>query len=150
MSLALRMSNSSSHLCGASEAGKMTKAKHPSKTIMTTTRPFELLHMDLFGPNHYSAVQMMHLYMALLLLMITLDTHGYTLLLTNMKCRKSSNDFPRGLQPTLVRRSSTSEVTMELSSRILVLMTILMNLVLLMSYLFLILLNRMASWSART
>ena len=22
---------------------------------MTTTRPFELLHMDLFGPNHYSA-----------------------------------------------------------------------------------------------
>ena len=38
------------------EAGKMTKAKHPAKTIMTTTRPFELLHMDLFGPNHHSAV----------------------------------------------------------------------------------------------
>src|SRR4051812_20151073 len=37
------------HLCGACEAGKMTKAKHPAKTIMTTTRPFELLHMDLFG-----------------------------------------------------------------------------------------------------
>ena len=34
----------------------MTKAKHPAKTIMTTTRPFELLHMDLFGPNHYSVV----------------------------------------------------------------------------------------------
>ena len=44
------------HLCGACEAGKMTKAKHPAKTIMTTTRPFELLHMDLFGPNHYLAV----------------------------------------------------------------------------------------------
>ena len=44
------------HLCGACEAGKMTKAKHLAKTIMTTTRPFELLHMDLFGPNHYSAV----------------------------------------------------------------------------------------------
>ena len=44
------------HLCGACEAGKMTKAKHPAKTIMTTTCPFELLHMDLFGPNHYSAV----------------------------------------------------------------------------------------------
>ena len=44
------------HLCGACEAGKMTKAKHPAKTIMTTTQPFELLHMDLFGPNHYSAV----------------------------------------------------------------------------------------------
>ena len=34
----------------------MTKAKHPAKTIMTTTRPFELLHMDFFGTNHYFAV----------------------------------------------------------------------------------------------
>src|SRR3990172_7701012 len=42
------------HLCGACEAGKMTRAKHPSKTIMTTSCPFELLHMDLFGPTHYS------------------------------------------------------------------------------------------------
>ena len=25
------------HLCGACEAGKMIKAKHPAKTIMTTT-----------------------------------------------------------------------------------------------------------------
>ena len=32
----------------------MTRAKHPSKTIMTTSQPFELLHMDLFGPTHYS------------------------------------------------------------------------------------------------
>ena len=44
------------HLCGACEAGKMTRAKHPSKTIMTTTRPFELLHMDLLGPTHYSTL----------------------------------------------------------------------------------------------
>src|SRR3954467_9876308 len=43
-------------LCGACEDGKMTKAKHPAKTIMTTTRPLELLHMELFGPNHYSSV----------------------------------------------------------------------------------------------
>ena len=42
------------HLCGACEVGKMTREKHPSKTIMATTRPFELLHMDLFGPTHYS------------------------------------------------------------------------------------------------
>ena len=44
------------HLCGACEAGKMMRAKHPSKTIMTTTRPFELLHMDLFSPTHYSTL----------------------------------------------------------------------------------------------
>src|SRR3954467_5738613 len=42
-------------LCGACEAGKMTKDKHPAKTIMTTTRPLELLHMDLFGPPKYSS-----------------------------------------------------------------------------------------------
>ena len=44
------------HLCCACESGKMTRAKHPAKTIMTTTRPFELLHMDFFGPTHYSTL----------------------------------------------------------------------------------------------
>ena len=44
------------HLCGACEVGKMSRAKHPSKTIMTTSRSFELLHMDLFGPTHYSTL----------------------------------------------------------------------------------------------
>ena len=44
------------HLCGACKAGKMTRAKHPSKTIMTTSQPFELLHMDLFGPTNYSTL----------------------------------------------------------------------------------------------
>ena len=44
------------HLCGACEARKMTRAKYPSKTIMTTSQPFELLHMDLFGPTHYSTL----------------------------------------------------------------------------------------------
>ena len=46
---------SKDRLCGACEAGKMTKAKHAAKTIMTTTRPLELLHMDLFGPPKYSS-----------------------------------------------------------------------------------------------
>src|ERR1041384_2762496 len=43
-------------LYGACEVGKMTKAKHPSKTIMETTRPLELLHMELFGTPKYSSV----------------------------------------------------------------------------------------------
>ena len=64
------------HLCGACEAGKMTRAKHPSKTIMTTTRPFELLHMDLFGPTHYSTSLPLRVSMVSSLLMITLDIHG--------------------------------------------------------------------------
>src|SRR3954464_5884174 len=45
---------SKDRLCGTCYAGKMTKAKHPAKTIMKTTRPRELLHMDLFGPPKYS------------------------------------------------------------------------------------------------
>ena len=40
-------------LCSACEADKITKKHHSAKTIMTTTRPLELLHMDLFGPQNY-------------------------------------------------------------------------------------------------
>jgi transposase InsO family protein len=29
---------------------------HPSKNIMTTSRPMELLHMDLFGPVAYLSI----------------------------------------------------------------------------------------------
>ena len=50
------------HLCGACEAGKMTRAKHPSKTIMTTTLPLLPLHASMVSS----------------LLMITLDIHGCT------------------------------------------------------------------------
>jgi hypothetical protein len=44
------------HLCGACESGNMTRSKHAAKTIMTTTHPFELLHMDMFGPTHYATL----------------------------------------------------------------------------------------------
>jgi hypothetical protein len=35
--------------CGAYQAGKQVGASHPSKNIMTTSRPLDLLRMDLFG-----------------------------------------------------------------------------------------------------
>ena len=38
-------------LCSACQAGKQVGGRHPVKNIMTTRRPLELLHMDLFGPN---------------------------------------------------------------------------------------------------
>ena len=37
-------------ICSACQAGKQVGAKHPTKNIVTTSRPLELLHMDLFGP----------------------------------------------------------------------------------------------------
>jgi hypothetical protein len=35
-------------ICTACQVGKRTGIHHPHKNIMTTERPFELLHMDLF------------------------------------------------------------------------------------------------------
>jgi hypothetical protein len=42
-------------LYGACEAGKLAKKHHSSKTVMTTARPLEILHMDLFRPQNYSS-----------------------------------------------------------------------------------------------
>ena len=35
---------------------KQVGAQHPHKNIMTTDRPLELLHMDLFGPIAYISI----------------------------------------------------------------------------------------------
>jgi hypothetical protein len=35
--------------CAAYQAGKQVGSTHHSKNVMTTSRPLELLHMDLFG-----------------------------------------------------------------------------------------------------
>jgi transposase InsO family protein len=40
----------------ACQAGKQVGAHHPHKNIMTTDRPLELLHMDLFGPIAYISI----------------------------------------------------------------------------------------------
>jgi hypothetical protein len=40
--------------CGACQAGKQVGAPHHAKNIMTTTRPLQMLHMDLFRPIAYT------------------------------------------------------------------------------------------------
>jgi transposase InsO family protein len=42
--------------CGACQAGKQVGTHHHAKNIMTTTRPLEILHMDLFGPVPYISI----------------------------------------------------------------------------------------------
>jgi transposase InsO family protein len=42
--------------CAACQAGKQVESAHHSKNIMTTSRPMELLHMDLFGPVAYLSI----------------------------------------------------------------------------------------------
>jgi hypothetical protein len=41
---------------GACQAGKQVEAQHRAKNIVTTTRPLEMLHMDLFGPIAYISI----------------------------------------------------------------------------------------------
>jgi hypothetical protein len=40
-------------ICSACQVGKQVGTHHPHNNIMTTERPLELLHMDLFGPIAY-------------------------------------------------------------------------------------------------
>jgi hypothetical protein len=43
-------------VCGACQAGKQHRVPHQSKNVVTTKRPLELLHMDLFGPVAYISI----------------------------------------------------------------------------------------------
>ena len=52
----LRLTNVSfekDRICSACQARKQVRAKHPIKNVVTTERPLELLHMDIFGPVAY-------------------------------------------------------------------------------------------------
>jgi hypothetical protein len=42
-------------LCSACQAGKQVANTHPTKDFISTSRPLELLHMDLFGPIIYAS-----------------------------------------------------------------------------------------------
>ena len=43
-------------LCSACQAGKQVGNTHLKKSIMSTCKAFELLHMDLFGPTTYTTI----------------------------------------------------------------------------------------------
>jgi hypothetical protein len=43
-------------ICSACQAGKQVGTKHLHKNIMTTDRPLELLHMNLFGSIAYISI----------------------------------------------------------------------------------------------
>jgi transposase InsO family protein len=43
--------------CAACQAGKQVGTTHQSKNMMTTSRPLELLHMDLFGSVAYLSIE---------------------------------------------------------------------------------------------
>jgi hypothetical protein len=43
-------------LCSSCQAGKQVGNIHPKKSMMSTSKTFELLHMDLFGPTQYTSI----------------------------------------------------------------------------------------------
>jgi hypothetical protein len=43
-------------LCSSCQAGKQVRNTHPKKSIMSTSKAFELLHMDLFWPTQYTSI----------------------------------------------------------------------------------------------
>jgi hypothetical protein len=43
-------------VCSAGQVGKQVEVHHSHNNIMTTSRPLELLHMDLFGPIAYISI----------------------------------------------------------------------------------------------
>jgi transposase InsO family protein len=43
-------------LCSACQAGKQVGNTHPKKSTMSTSKAFELLYMDLFGPTTYTSI----------------------------------------------------------------------------------------------
>ena len=43
-------------LCSACQAGKQVVNAHPTKSVMSTERSLELLHMDLFGATTYRSI----------------------------------------------------------------------------------------------
>ena len=45
------LSRMSNVVCGPCQLGKQTKAKHPRTQTSATSRPLELLHLDLIGPT---------------------------------------------------------------------------------------------------
>jgi hypothetical protein len=43
-------------VCSACVAGKQLGKNHPAKSVISTTRPLELLHLDLFRPSTYETL----------------------------------------------------------------------------------------------
>ena len=46
-----KISRVNNAVCGPCQLGKQTKAKHPGTQTIATSRPLELLHLDLMGPT---------------------------------------------------------------------------------------------------
>ena len=86
-------------LCSACQAGKQVANTHPGKIQMPTSRPLELLHMDLFGPSTYRSIG--ETVIALSLLMTSLGLHGFSIYMTRLMCLRLLSPLQKGLKMNL-------------------------------------------------
>ena len=75
-------------LCSACQAGKQVGNTHSKKSIMSTSKAFELMHIDLFGPTTYTSIGGNKY--GFMIVDISLDTHGCSFLLTRVICLQPS------------------------------------------------------------
>jgi hypothetical protein len=73
-------------ICSACQVGKQVGVHRPHKNIMTTDRPLELLHMDLFDLIAYISIGGSKY--CLLLWMIILASLGYSFYRKNLKPKR--------------------------------------------------------------
>jgi hypothetical protein len=113
-------------LCSACQAEKQVGNTYPKKSIISTSKAFELLHMDLFRPTTYTSISGNKYEFV-----IVDDFTRYTwcsFLLTKVMClqpsRHSSREFTMSLKPP----SRKWEMTIEVNSRTQELMVCVMNL----------------------
>ena len=71
------------YVCDACQLGKQTRESFKLKNVISTTRPLELLHMDLFGPTRITSLGGMKY--GLVIVDDFLDSHGYYLSHIKMK-----------------------------------------------------------------
>ena len=101
--------------CSSCIAGKLHEKAHKVKPIITTLRPLELIHLDLFGPPTYDSWEGGGI--ALLLLMTSQDILGCSFSRPKMKLKKTSSTLQKKLIVNIIVRSRQFKVTMALSSR---------------------------------
>jgi hypothetical protein len=135
-------------LCSVCQAGKQFATSHPMKAYLSTSRPLELLHMDLFGPTTYKS----------------LGGNLYCLVIVDDYSRYAWTSFPEdksktvGIFKTFIKKaqnefeSSVVKVRSDngRSSRTLKLKSFAMTLASSMSFHQHTLLNRMEWWRGRT
>ena len=87
-------------LYSACQARKQIGNTHPKKSMMSTFKAFELLHMDLFGSTTYTSIGGNKY--RFVIVDDFIDTHGCSFLLTRVMClqpsKLSSREFTMSLK----------------------------------------------------